>query len=110
MGSSEERAHPLGDHLATVEPAPAPRRSTWLDVAEPCSLYCIRFVLCLFTAFGLKVARSFVAILALYYTLLRADVRQASRAYLARMKLPTRFRDVYAHVRCFADVAVDRLF
>lgn len=88
---------------------PAPRRG-WLDVGEVGSLFGLRFVVLLCTMFGRSVARAFVALLALYFVLLRPGVRRASREYRQRLGLPHTFWDTYRHVRCFADTALDRFF
>jgi predicted LPLAT superfamily acyltransferase len=86
------------------------QRRGWLDVAEAGTVLGVRFVVALGTLCGRGPARAFVAVLALYFVLLRRDVRRASTAYLTRMGLSAGFWDVYHHVRCFAEAAVDRLF
>jgi predicted LPLAT superfamily acyltransferase len=62
------------------------------------------------TLLGRSAARGFVAILTLYFVLLRSSLRKWSQAYLRRLGRPHGFAAVYAHVRAFADTAVDRLF
>ena len=103
--------------MAGIDPPPEPEepkahrsRQGWLDVAEAGTLLGVRFVVVLGTLLGRSTARAFVALLVLYFVLLRPDVRSSSRAYLRRIGLAHGFWDVYAHVRCFADAAVDRLF
>ncbi len=103
--------------LARMDPASEPAKSSslrpqqgWLDVAEAGTLLGIRFVVVLGTMLGRTAARGFVSLLVLYFVMLRRDVRSSSRAYLQRMGLAHGFWEIYAHVRCFADGAVDRLF
>ena len=85
-------------------------RRGWLDMAEVGTLLGVRFVAGLGSLFGRSAARAFVAILALYFTLRRSDLRKWSRAYLRRMGHAHDFAAIYAHIRAFADTAVDRLF
>jgi predicted LPLAT superfamily acyltransferase len=85
-------------------------RRGWLEVAEAGSLWGIRFVVFLCTVFGRRVARAFVAVLALYFVSFRPDVRRTARAYRRRMGIPHGFWDITRQVRAFADVATDRLF
>jgi len=88
----------------------AATRRGWLEVAEAGSALGIRFVVMLCTVFGRPAARAFLAVLSLYFVLLRADVRRTTRAYRKRMGLPHGFWSIYQQVRCFAEVATDRLF
>jgi len=102
------------DQVAEAEPRRArgriAKRRGWLDVAELGSLRGLRFVSFVCTTFGRDVARALLAAVTLYFMLVRRNVRRSSREYLRRIGLPARLPDVYAHVRCFADTLVDRLF
>jgi len=93
-----------------AEERPTPARRGWLEVAEAGSALGIRFVVFLCTVFGRTAARAFLAVLSLYFVLARADVRRTAGVYRRRMGLPSGFWSIYRQVRCFAEVATDRLF
>ena len=82
----------------------------WLEAREVGSVFGIRILLALATAFGRLPVRLVLYAIALYYTLTHRLARAASRDYLRRMGLPSDFRAVFRHVMCFAQCAADRLF
>ena len=83
----------------------------WLSFRERGSIFGIRFVVFLCTAFGRAPARLFISFLALWYFLFDGTARRASRDALTRLlgRPPTR-REVLRNIRTFACVALDRLF
>jgi predicted LPLAT superfamily acyltransferase len=85
-------------------------RRGWLDVREKGSVLGIQLLVRICTLFGRAPARLVVRFVALYYVLLHGSVRRASRAYLERVGSDAGFGAVYRHVRCFAEVALDRFF
>jgi len=84
--------------------------SGWLGVTERGSIAGIRFLAWLSTAFGRAPARAVLRLAALYYALFYASARRASYDYLTRIHGRATFAMVYAHILCFAQVALDRAF
>ncbi|HET9598475.1 MAG TPA: hypothetical protein VFP65_23000 [Anaeromyxobacteraceae bacterium] len=82
----------------------------WRDMAERGGVLGIRILVVLATALGRWAASAALAVVALWYVLFDARVRSASRAYLVRLNGRATLRDVHRHVRCFAQVTLDRLF
>ncbi len=86
-------------------------QETWLSTGERGALLGIRFVLWLATALGRAPARGFVALLVLWYAAFDRTARRASKAWHERVHgRPAGFWDVYRHLRCFSNVALDRIF
>ncbi len=86
------------------------RRQDWLDVPEAGRVTGLRFLLFFCTAFGRAPVRLVLFVIVLYYALLHATARRASRTYLHRMGLPSGLWAVYRHLLCFAQCTLDRLF
>lgn len=86
-------------------------KATWMVEAERGTVLGLRFVVALCDLFGRRVARAFVRILALYFTLFARRAGAASRLWLGTvLDRPIRFRDVYRHLCTFALVTLDRVF
>lgn len=84
---------------------------TWLSQAERGSVLGIRVFYAFATALGRGPTRLLVALLALWYALFSTNVTRASRQWLTlALGRPVLWRDVYRHVRFFAQTAADRMF
>jgi predicted LPLAT superfamily acyltransferase len=84
---------------------------TWLSQSERGSLLGIRFFYAFATALGRGPTRLLVALIAFWYSLFSKSVTRASRQWLGVvLGRPVRWRDVYRHVRYFAQTAADRMF
>jgi predicted LPLAT superfamily acyltransferase len=88
-----------------------PDKAAWLANEERGTLRGIRFVVGLCNLAGRRVARAFVRLLMIYYTLFARQGRRASQAFL-REALGRRagFRDAYRHLCTFGLVTLDRVF
>ena len=86
--------------------------SDWLSQRERGTVLVIRLTAWLATTFGRRPSRVLVWFIAAYYALFDRSVRRASRNWLARVhgSPKTSWAQTYSHVRCFAQVTVDRLF
>lgn len=85
--------------------------SRWLSVGERGGVFGIRFVVFLCTAFGRRVARRFISLLAAWYFLFDGHARRSSRAWLERiLGRPVDHGMIYRHILTFARVTLDRLF
>ncbi|HEX4351939.1 MAG TPA: hypothetical protein VHZ95_03475, partial [Polyangiales bacterium] len=84
---------------------------SWLSQRERGAIAGMRALFWIATAFGRAPARLLVRVIALYYALFDRSARAASRTWLARVHgRPIRFREIYRHVLCFAQVTLDRVF
>lgn len=90
------------------EPASEPHRG-WRAVPEVGTVLGIRIVGLVYRLLGRRVAQLLVWWITLFYALVAASARRASREYLARMGLETSFRAVHTHFFTFGCVALDRL-
>ncbi len=85
--------------------------TTWLNRRERGSLAGMRFAILLATRFGRRPMKPFIAVLALWYRLFDRSSVAASRDWLTRVHgRPAGFRATYGHIRCFAQVTLDRCF
>jgi predicted LPLAT superfamily acyltransferase len=82
----------------------------WLLMAERGSALGIRTLVVLSTVLGRRVTSLLLPFIALWYALLDRPVRRASRAFLARVQGRATLGAVVRHIRCFAQVTLDRLF
>ncbi|HEY2735975.1 MAG TPA: hypothetical protein VGI70_18385 [Polyangiales bacterium] len=83
----------------------------WLSQRERGAIAGMRVLFWIATAFGRRPARLLVRIIALYYAVFDRAARHASRTWLSRVHgRPIRFREIYRHVLCFAQVTLDRVF
>lgn len=88
-----------------------PRDAAWLSMGERGTVLGIRAAFRLATLCGRTAVKPLVALIALWYVLFDRKVARASRAWLLRVNgRPARFRDVYRHVRTFAQVTLDKVF
>lgn len=85
-------------------------RHDWRHLPEAGTILGIRFVVALATLMGRTVASGFLWVLALYYALLSARARRASREYLAKVGQAPSTANVVRHLHTFARVSLDRLF
>jgi predicted LPLAT superfamily acyltransferase len=90
------------------EAAPEAHRG-WRAVPEVGTVLGIRIVGFVYRLLGRRVAQILVWWITLFYALVAASARRASREYLARMGLVTSFRAVHTHFFTFGCVALDRL-
>jgi predicted LPLAT superfamily acyltransferase len=79
-------------------------------MAERGSVMGIRFLVVTATLFGRRAASWVLPFIATWYALLDGKVRRASRDYLRRIHGRATLRQIIGHVRCFAQVTLDRLF
>lgn len=84
--------------------------SRWHELPEATSALAIRAVVTALRLLGRRGAGWLLSILAAWFVLLHPRVRRVSRAYLRRVGAGTRLRDVFRHLRTFAQVTADRVF
>ena len=85
--------------------------STWLNQRERGAVWGIQLVFFLARLFGRRIAGWVVRCVAAYYVLFDRTSRRASRGWLARVfRRPATLGEVYRHIACFAQVALDRAF
>lgn len=82
----------------------------WRRAPEVGTVLGIRFVVALASLLGRRAARAFLWLLSVYYVIVSARARRASRAFLRRVGEPARLSNVVRHVHTFACVTLDRLF
>ena len=82
----------------------------WRKIPEAGTVLGIRLLVLLARLFGRRIAGWFLYIVALYYAIVRATARRASRDYLRRVGQPATFAAIVRHVHTFAQVSLDRLF
>jgi predicted LPLAT superfamily acyltransferase len=88
-----------------------PAAQGWLSQRERGAVAGMRALFWIATAFGRAPARQLVRLIALYYALFDRIAREASRGWLTQVHgRRVRFREIYAHVLCFARVTLDRVF
>lgn len=81
-----------------------------MTVTEKGTAFGVRFVLALGALLGRRAVHAFLALVALYYAAFHGAVRRASTSWLGRaLGRPARFRDVWRHLRTFAEVTYDRV-
>jgi predicted LPLAT superfamily acyltransferase len=91
--------------------APERGKTAWLTTEERGTILAIRFVVALCNLAGRSVARAFVSLLMVYYTVFAAQARRASRAFLHRaLGRRAGWLDAYRHLRTFGLVTLDRVF
>lgn len=84
--------------------------SGWLEQKERGSLLLTRFMVWLTLSVGRPVARLLLGPIALYFLLVGAGPRAASRAYLRRvLGREPGWRDLYRHFHTFASTILDRV-
>ena len=83
----------------------------WLEVHEVGSVFWLRSLFRVCTAFGRPAARAIVRMVAFYYVLLGRRARHASREFWLRLtgRRPS-WRELYAHILHFAQCTLDRVF
>ena len=79
-------------------------------MAERGSVLGIRLLVTLSTLLGRRLTSLLLPIIAAWYAMADGQVRRASQAYLRRIHGRATLGQVVGHVRCFAQVAFDRLF
>jgi predicted LPLAT superfamily acyltransferase len=94
--------------VAAVTFASAPAR--WQHMAERGSVIGIRILVTLSTLLGRRITSLLLPFIAAWYGLADGEVRRASRAYLRRIHGRASLPQVIRHIRCFAQVTLDRLF
>lgn len=110
-GKSEVRPVSPPVTTPTTTSSKALAAQAWLTRPERGALVGIRLVFWLATLLGRWPARQFVRFLALYYALFDRSARRASRDWLRRvLGVEPRYRDIYHHFSCFAQVSLDRIF
>jgi predicted LPLAT superfamily acyltransferase len=84
--------------------------TSWLQVREVGTVFAIRLLVLVATAFGRTAARGVVRMVAFYYTLFAGGARRASREYYRRLGFEWGFWTGYRHILHFAFVVLDRMF
>ncbi|MDX2054830.1 MAG: hypothetical protein SFV15_20675 [Polyangiaceae bacterium] len=84
--------------------------ANWLSIRETGSVWGMRVLLFLSTAFGRWPARMVLKPVALYYAVFYRTARRASKQYLAYSGIRPTFSHVFTHVLHFAECSLDRLF
>ena len=86
-------------------------KAEWLSTRERGTVLGIRAAFRLATLCGRTVTKPLVALVALWYAVFDRRSVRASRAWLQRVHgRPPGFRDVYRHLRTFAQVTLDKAF
>jgi predicted LPLAT superfamily acyltransferase len=86
-------------------------KAAWLANQERGTVTAIRFVVALCNLAGRRVARGFISLLMIYYTLFAKQGRRASQAFLSRvLGRPAGWLEAYRHLRTFGLVTLDRVF
>ena len=91
---------------------PADRAAAgWADDRERSSLWVLRLMRWIAIGAGRPVARCVLHPITLYFMIVNAKARRASRDFLGRvLQRPARFRDVYRHIHRFAASVLDRVY
>jgi predicted LPLAT superfamily acyltransferase len=82
----------------------------WHHMAERGSVIGIRLVVVMATLLGRRLTSLVLPLIATWYALLDFRVRRASLDYLRRVHGRANLGQVIRHLRCFAQVTLDRLF
>ncbi|WP_042301538.1 LpxL/LpxP family acyltransferase [Paraburkholderia kururiensis] len=86
-------------------------RSDWAQREERSNLKLLRAMTWVSLTLGRRASRMLLVPITAYFLAFPADVRRASRAYLARvLGRPARWRDVWRHVWTFASTVHDRIY
>lgn len=86
-------------------------RSDWAQREERSNLKLLRAMTWVSLNLGRRASRALLVPITAYFLAFSADVRRASRAYLARvLGRPARWRDVWRHVWTFASTVHDRIY
>lgn len=95
-------------------PPPLERReaaASWAGERERSNAGALRVMTWIALRCGRRIARGVLHLIALYFVLLAPRARRASAHYLARVHgRPARWRELYAHVFCFAATILDRVY
>ncbi len=86
------------------------KATPWHEIPERGSALAIRLLLSLTRLLGRSGTSLLLVPIAWWYVLFAPSVRRASRDYLRRLGMEGSLPEVAAHVRCFAQVALDRYF
>ncbi len=97
-----------GPTRSPAPPSAEPSRG-WRSVPERGTVLGIRIVGLVYRAFGRRMATLMVWWITLYYALVAAGARRASRDYQRRIGLPGTFQTIHTHFFTFGRVALDRL-
>ena len=85
--------------------------AAWATERERSNASALRLMSWIALRCGRRIARGVLHLIALYFVLLAPKARRASARYLARVRgRPARWREVYAHVFCFAATILDRVY
>lgn len=102
------------DGIAPGQPArrkPTEGAAAWLSTRERGTLFGIRLAFGFARLVGRRLMRPIVSLVALWYSLFDRKAVRHSRDWLRRVHgREPRFRDVYRHLRAFAQVTLDKVF
>ncbi len=94
-----------------ANPTPGGERpGRWHELPEATTALAIRAVVIALRLLGRRGTGWLLVILAGWFVVVHARLRRVSRDYLRRVGAGTRLRDVYRHLRTFAQVIADRVF
>lgn len=82
----------------------------WLHMTERGSVAGIRFLVVMATILGRRLTSLMLPLIAAWYAIVDGKVRRASQDYLQRVHGRATLGQIIGHVRCFAQVTLDRLF
>jgi predicted LPLAT superfamily acyltransferase len=83
----------------------------WAAERERSNAWALRVMTWIALRCGRRIARGVLHLIAFYFVLLAPRARRASGHYLARVfGRPARWRELYAHVFCFASTILDRVY
>jgi predicted LPLAT superfamily acyltransferase len=90
---------------------PAPAAAAWAAERERSSAGVLKLMSWIAVHCGRRVSRLVLHLISAYFVLFAPTARRASARYLTRVHgRPARWREVYAHVYCFAATILDRVY
>jgi predicted LPLAT superfamily acyltransferase len=94
-----------------VSARPATNAAAWAAERERSSAGLLKLMSWIAVRCGRRVSRGVLHLISAYFVLFAPAARRASARYLARVHgRPARWREVYAHVYCFAATILDRVY
>ena len=96
----------------SARPGPtAPTAPAWTAERERSSAGLLKLMSWIAVRCGRRVSRAVLHLISAYFVLFAPVARRASARYLARVHgRPARWREIYAHVFCFAATILDRVY
>jgi predicted LPLAT superfamily acyltransferase len=94
-----------------VSARPAPAAAPWAAEQERSNAGVLKLMSWIAVRCGRRVSRVVLHLITAYFVLFAPAARRASARYLARVHgRPARWREIYAHIFCFAATILDRVY